>query len=106
MAEIEHELRIYILKNYFFHQENAFSDADSFMELGVIDSTGVLELVSHLEETYSIRIDTDELIPENLDSIDNLARFLRCKLAVKGEATRATPEIASASSTVPARGGA
>lgn len=85
MAELEHELRNYILENYFFGRENTFSNSDSFMELGVIDSTGVLEVVSYLEEKYAIEIEAEELVPENLDSIDNLANFLRRKLARKGE---------------------
>ena len=45
----------------------------------MIDSTGVLELVGFLEETYEIRIDDDELVPENLDTIDNIVRFVEQK---------------------------
>jgi len=61
------------------------ADNDSFINKGVIDSTGVLELVMHLEETYRIQVKDDELVPENLDSIDNLVAFISRKLAAEQE---------------------
>jgi acyl carrier protein len=51
----------------------------SLLESGIIDSTGVLELVMYLEERYSIKIEDEELVPENLDSIDNIVKFLKSK---------------------------
>jgi acyl carrier protein len=51
----------------------------SLLESGIIDSTGVLELVMFIEEKYSIKIEDEELIPENLDSIDNIIKFLKKK---------------------------
>ena len=80
MQAIQEELRAYIVENYFFGQdERGLKDEDSFLELGIIDSTGVLELVSHLEDKYAIEITSDELIPENLDSIARLATFVASK---------------------------
>jgi len=61
------------------------ADNDSFINKGVIDSTGVLELVMHLEETYRIQVKDNELVPENLDSIDNLVAFISRKLAAEQE---------------------
>jgi acyl carrier protein len=52
---------------------------DSLIEAGVIDSTGVLELIEHLEATYEIEIADEEVLPENLDSIDRIARFVLSK---------------------------
>jgi acyl carrier protein len=52
----------------------------SFLEKGVVDSTGVLELVAFLEETFNVKVEDEELIPENLDSINNLVRFVSGKL--------------------------
>jgi acyl carrier protein len=51
----------------------------SLIEAGIIDSTGVLELVGFLERTYGLRIADDELVPENLDSIDRVVRFVESK---------------------------
>jgi acyl carrier protein len=52
------------------------TDSGSLLELGIIDSTGVLELVGFLEEKFNIQVDDSDLVPENLDSIDNLIKFL------------------------------
>lgn len=57
------------------------SNDDSFLENGIIDSTGVLELVTFVEQEFPVTIDDDELIPDNLDSINNLVRFIETKLA-------------------------
>jgi len=54
-------------------------DDDSFLEKGIIDSTGVLELVAFIEENFGIKVEDEELIPENLDSIDNLVTFINSK---------------------------
>lgn len=53
---------------------------DSFLEKGIIDSTGVLELVNFLEESFNIKINDEELVPENLDSINRLIAFVEKKL--------------------------
>jgi acyl carrier protein len=57
----------------------AFSDDDSFQERGLVDSTGILELVCHLQEKYVIDIADDELVPDNLDSLSKVARFVQQK---------------------------
>jgi acyl carrier protein len=54
----------------------AFSDDESFLEKGILDSTGVLELVGHLEKQFGIRVEADEIIPDNLDSLNKLAAFV------------------------------
>ena len=56
-----------------------FADGDSFLQEGVIDSTGMLELVAFIEEQFAVKLDDAELIPQNLDSLDNLCRFLETK---------------------------
>ena len=83
MESIERTLREFIVDNFLFGQDGAdLTDEASLLEHGIIDSTGVLELVSFLEEGYQLKIDDEELIPENLDSIGNLARFVRRKLQI------------------------
>ncbi len=79
MSETARELREFVQENFLFGQEAAFSDDDSFLEQGIIDSTGVLELVAFLEDRYQITVDDEELVPENLDSINNLLRFIAAK---------------------------
>lgn len=82
MAAIDQKVRQFIQENFLFGQggENLSND-DSFLENGIIDSTGVLELVTFVEQEFPVTIDDDELIPDNLDSINNLVRFIETKLA-------------------------
>jgi acyl carrier protein len=56
-----------------------FGDDDSFMDKGILDSTGVLELVGFLEKQFSIRVESDELVPDNLDSMSKLVSFIQRK---------------------------
>ena len=81
MKIIKRELRHFVIDNFLFGQENGqLSNDDSFLEQGIIDSTGVLELVSFLERKFEIKIQDRELVPDNLDSINKLVRFLDEKL--------------------------
>ena len=83
MDSLEATLRRFILANFLFGQNgHALNDDDSLLEQGIIDSTGVLELVSFIERDYRLTIEDEELIPENLDSVANLAAFVRRKLAL------------------------
>jgi len=78
---VREELRRFIIDNFLFGVEDSqFSDDDSFLEKGLIDSTGVLELVGFVEEQYGIRFQDDEITPENLDSVNKLIQFLNKKL--------------------------
>lgn len=85
MNNLEQSIRQFVIGNYLYGQPLEFSDADSLVERGIIDSTGVLELVTHLESEYNIAVEDDELVPENLDSIERVANYVRRKTAhVKG----------------------
>ena len=75
-------LRQFITDNFLFGDASgafAFTDEDSFQERGIVDSTGVLELVCHLQDRYAIRVEDEELIPDNLDSLSKVARFVARK---------------------------
>jgi len=72
------KIRAFIVENFLFGN-NDFRDETSFLDDGIIDSTGVLELVAFLEEEFAIIVEDEELIPENLDSIDNIVAFLERK---------------------------
>ena len=78
-AAIEKDLREFLVENFLFGREQAFSNDDSFIENGLIDSTGVLELATFLSERYQITVEDDEIVPENLDSINCLVEFIRRK---------------------------
>jgi acyl carrier protein len=77
---IENEIRKFIEDNFILGGEDNLWDGDSLLEKGIIDSTGVLELVAFIEETYKFKIKDEELIPENLDSIKNISQYVQKKL--------------------------
>ena len=76
------DVRSFVVANYLLGKDNGFSNDDSFLELGIIDSTGILELISHLESTYTIEVTDDELNPDNLDTINRIAAYLTRKLSI------------------------
>ena len=80
MSDNKSKIRAFIVENFLFGNDEGLKDETSFLEQGIIDSTGVLELVTYLEEEFEIAIDDEELIPENLDSIDNVVGYLETKL--------------------------
>jgi acyl carrier protein len=79
------EIREFVVSNFLFGQESgSLSDDQSLLESGIIDSTGVLELVAFLEQRYGISVGDRELLPENLDSIRNASAFVSRKLSSRG----------------------
>lgn len=77
---VKKEIREFIIDNFMVgNEEETLEDSDSFMDKGIVDSTGVLELTSFVEEKYEFTIDDEEMLPENLDSINNLAAFIAKK---------------------------
>ena len=81
MSEPKEKVRAFIVENFLFGAEYRLKDDRSFLDEGIIDSTGILELVSYLEEEFGIRIEDEELVPENLDSINNVVAYLTKKIA-------------------------
>jgi acyl carrier protein len=74
---MEKKIRDFIVENFLFGEADGnLSDDDSLLDKGVIDSTGVLELVSFLESSFGIQVEDEELIPENLDSISNVSAYV------------------------------
>lgn len=75
-------IRGFIKDNFLLGSSNkSFQDDDSFLENGIIDSTGILELVSFIEEKFSIDVRDEELVPDNFDSVDRLADYISRKAA-------------------------
>lgn len=86
-ADLVTEVRRFIVSNYLLGREGPLSNEDSFQEKGIIDSTGILELVSHLEETYGIEVFDDELNPDNLDTVNRIAAYVAKKRNGAGSST-------------------
>jgi acyl carrier protein len=80
MDDVRADIRRFIEDNFIMGASRVtLGDGDSFLDRHVLDSTGFLELIGHLEETYAIKIADDEMIPENLDSVDSIVAFLTRK---------------------------
>ena len=80
MDPITTQVKSFIVDNFLFGQGGDKITVDaSLMDNGIVDSTGVLELVAFLEETWSIEVEDEELVPENLDTLGNLTRFIQRK---------------------------
>jgi acyl carrier protein len=74
------EIRDFIVANFLFGEAGSLQDDTSFLGSGIVDSTGMLELISFLESTYDVTVEPAEMIPENLDSINRVVQFLGRKL--------------------------
>lgn len=80
MSELKYKIRTFVIENFLFGNNENLEDNTSFLEEGIIDSTGVLELVGFIEEEFAITVEDEELIPENLDSINNVTAYLQTKI--------------------------
>jgi len=86
---LKDELRQFITDSIMYgHNTDFLTDDASFLESGVIDSTGVLELISYMETRFGITVEDHELVPENLDSINGLLRFVEKKGGTIPQASR------------------
>ncbi len=72
--------RCFVVDNFLFGDDDGFSDDTSLMEAGIIDSTGILELIGFLEDAYAIEIEDSEIIPQNMDNLLAIAGFLSRRL--------------------------
>jgi acyl carrier protein len=78
---IRTKLKNFIVETFLIgDSKETLKDSDSFMQNGIVDSTGVLELTSFIESEYSITVEDNEMVPDNLDSIDNLTVFINKKM--------------------------
>lgn len=82
------KIREFIFENFLFNAEGSALDNDaSFLETGIIDSTGMLELVNWIQETCGFEVDDTELVPENLDSVNRLAIYIARKTQAEPQAS-------------------
>ena len=81
--QIEDKIREFIVKNLYYAEDTPIGDEDSFLETGVVDSMGVMELVAFIQSEFGIEVAQHEIVVENFDSIRKLANFVRSKLPTK-----------------------
>jgi len=78
--EMKDQIRTYIMDNILLGSaDQPMADDDSFLDKGIIDSTGILELVEYVEDEFNIEVADEELIPDNFDSIEKLAAYTQRK---------------------------
>lgn len=78
--DTKEQIRQYLAQNFLFSNNGLdLKDDASFLEEGIVDSTGVLEMVMFVEETFNIEVNDDEIVPDNFDSVNALAAFIARK---------------------------
>ena len=79
MAEVQ-KIRNFILENFLFTDDQSeLANDDSFLQKGIVDSTGMLEIIYFIEDDFGIKVEDSEMIPENLDSVNNIMEFVKRK---------------------------
>ena len=73
------KIRQFVISNFYIADASNLSDTDSLLDSGVVDSTGVLEIIAFIEEAFGFEVQDAEMLPENLDSIDNIAGYVARK---------------------------
>jgi acyl carrier protein len=77
--ETKQRVREFVTSNFFVQDAAGLTDSASLLDLGVVDSTGVLEIMGFLETTFGVTVEDDEIVPDNLDSIERIAAFIERK---------------------------
>jgi acyl carrier protein len=80
-VDIAARVRRYIVQNFYVADASALGDQSSLLDLGIIDSTGVLELIGFVEREFGVHVEDDEMVPDNLDSIAQVAAYVSRKKA-------------------------
>jgi acyl carrier protein len=87
MSDVETKVRNFIKDNFLFREDRSgLSDSESLLEAGLIDSTGILELVAFLESEFAIQMADAEIVPANLDSIQAIVAYVERKMATPAAA--------------------
>jgi acyl carrier protein len=79
--DIKQAVRTYVEQNFLIGSDTKIGDADSLLQMQIVDSTGFLELVNFIEASFGVKVGDDEMVPENLETIDSIDEFVRRKLA-------------------------
>jgi acyl carrier protein len=82
MADIKKQVKEYILDNLLMGgNSDEINDHASFLDMEIIDSTGIIELVSYLEDAFRINVDDEDIVPENMDTLINIEKYVLSKIA-------------------------
>jgi acyl carrier protein len=73
------KVREFVTTNFYVPDSIGLADGTSLLESGIVDSTGMLEVIAFIEETFAVKVEDEEMVPENLDSIDNIVAFIAKK---------------------------
>jgi acyl carrier protein len=85
---MHNQVRRFLLENYLFTtDDNLLDNNDSLLQKGIVDSTGMMELIHFIEESFHVRVEDEEMIPENLDSVNAIVSY------VSGKLNSATPDL-------------
>ena len=88
---IKQQVVQFIISNFLFDEnQQSIDEKESLLEAGILDSTGVIELIAFIEETYGIKIEDEEIIPENLDTILDITYFIEQKLKLASDVASST----------------
>lgn len=77
--DIKEQIRAFVTSNFYVADAATLEDGASLLDQGIIDSTGVLEVIFFIEETFGIKVEDSEMLPDNLDSIERIAKFVASK---------------------------
>ena len=80
MEDLKGQIRSFIVDNFLFGDDDGLDDQISFLDSGIVDSMGILEIVNFISEEFQVTVADEDLLPENLDSIDNISNYLKNKL--------------------------
>ena len=80
MEDLKGQIRSFIVDNFLFGDDDGLDDQISFLDSGIVDSMGILEIVNFISEEFQVTVADEDLLPENLDSIDNIANYLSNRL--------------------------
>jgi acyl carrier protein len=84
MQEVIQQVRSFVVDNFLFEEgDGKFSNEDSFLDNGLIDSMGILTLVEFVKEKYTIPVEDEDLVPDNWDSVQRIANFVQSRLAAR-----------------------
>jgi acyl carrier protein len=86
LVQITGRIKEFLLESYLFgYDENELSNDLSFLELGILDSTGIMELVTFVESEFNINVLDEDILPENLDSIECISRYVYSRLNITSD---------------------
>ena len=83
LTQLKQQVREFVLSNFYVADPAGVTDAMSLLDQGIVDSTGVLEVIGFIETTLGVTVEDEEMLPENLESIERIARFVQRKRVVQ-----------------------